>query len=556
MRAAIYARYSTDLQTNASIEDQHRLCARLIEHNGWREAETYADRGLSGASHLRPAYQRLLVDAANKTFDVVVAESLDRISRDQEHIAAFFKQMQFQGIPIVTLVEGNITELHIGLKGTMSSLFLKDLAQKTHRGLEGRVRKGKSAGGVTYGYDVVRTLQADDAMTTGERIINKDQAQIVRAIFKDYASGISPRAIAAALNKDDVAGPRTSGWGASTIYGNHKRGTGILNNELYIGRLVWNRQRFIKDPNTGKRQARLNPPEEWIIEDVPELRILPQDLWDAVKARQLTSRSAVIAKGLNRPERAKRAKHLFSGLLKCARCGGGYTIVGKTNYGCANSRNKGTCDNRKTIKREELEGRVLTGLQDQLLHPDLIAEFVKAYQEEHNRLTAQNSVDEAKTKRDLAQVTGQIDRIVDAIAEGMFHESMKAKMDSLETRKAELEADLANADQEAPVLLHPNLSEVYRNKVSNLTEALNDPETKAEATTLIRSLLEEIRLIPNEDGPMEIELVGELAGLLALGQTQGQTKQGQTKTASKRDASGRSVSLVAGVGFEPTTFRL
>ena len=133
----------------------------------------------------------------------------------------------------------------------------------------------------------------------------------------------------------------------------------------------------------------------------------------------------------------------------------------------------------------------------------------------------------------------------------MFHESMKTKMDRLETRKAELEADLANADQEAPVLLHPNLSEVYRNKVSNLTEALNDPETKAEATTMIRSLLEEIRLIPNEDGPMEIELVGELAGLLALGQT-----QGQTKTASKRDASGRSVSLVAGVGFEPTTFRL
>ncbi|MCP4206359.1 MAG: recombinase family protein, partial [Shimia sp.] len=134
MRAAIYARYSTDIQTNASIEDQHRLCARLIEHNGWREAETYADHGLSGASHPRPAYQRLLADAPNKTFDVVVTESLDRISRDQEHISAFFKQMQFQGIPIVTVAEGNITELHIGLKGTMSSLFLKDLAQKTHRG--------------------------------------------------------------------------------------------------------------------------------------------------------------------------------------------------------------------------------------------------------------------------------------------------------------------------------------------------------------------------------------------------------------------------------------
>ena len=97
------------------------------------------------------------------------------------------------------------------------------------------------------------------------------------------------------------------------------------------------------------------------------------------------------------------------------------------------------------------------------------------------------------------------------------------------------------------MLLHPNLSDVYRNKVANLTEALNDPETKTEATTLIRALLEEIRLIPIADGPMEIELVGELAGLLALG---------QTKTASKVNPSGRSVNLVAGAGFEPATFRL
>ncbi len=224
MRAAIYTRYSTDLQTDTSIEDQHRLCARLITGNGWREAETYADHAISGSTHLRPAYQRLMKDARNHTYEVVVAEGLDRIARDQEHIAAFFKQMRFRGIQIVTVAEGEISELHIGLKGTMSSLFLKDLAQKNHRGLEGRARKGKSAGGVTYGYDVVRTPQANGEMSTGERIINENQAQIVRAIFKDYANGISPRAIAAALNKDGVAGPRTSGLGASTIYGNHKRG--------------------------------------------------------------------------------------------------------------------------------------------------------------------------------------------------------------------------------------------------------------------------------------------------------------------------------------------
>lgn len=278
---------------------------------------------ISGASHLRPAYQRLLEDARNNVFDVVVAEGLDRISRDQEHIAAFFKQMQFQGIPIVTVAEGEISELHIGLKGTMSSLFLKDLAQKTHRGLEGRVRKGKSAaGGITYGYDVVRAVQGDGSITTGERVINEDQTVVVRRIFQDYSHGLSPRAIAGHLNREGVPAPRGT-WGTSTIYGNWRRGTGILNNELYVGRLVWNRQRFVKDPTTGKRQARLNPPEDWIIEEVPELRIVPEDLWIGVKSRQEATYSDMIRDGLSRPERAHRAKHLFSGLLKCGCCGGG-----------------------------------------------------------------------------------------------------------------------------------------------------------------------------------------------------------------------------------------
>jgi len=211
---------------------------------------------------------------------------------------------------------------------------------------------------------------------------------------------------------------------------------------------------------------------------------------------------------------------LFSGFLKCACCNGGYSIVGKANYGCANTRNKGTCGNRKTIRRQELEDRVLTGLKDQLLHPDLIAEFVKAYQEEHNRQSAQSTVDKAKTERDLAQ----IDRIVDAITEGMFHESMKAKMDTSGDLQRELEANLANAAPTASVILHPNLSELYRRKVAALTEEFNNTATKAEATSLIRPLREDIRLAPNAEGGLDIELVRDLAGLLGLGEQVKTTK--------------------------------
>ena len=348
-RAAVYARYSSDLQSDASIDDQLRVCRRLIEGHGWTLAETYCDAALSGASLLRPDYQRLLADARLGRFDVVVAEGLDRFSRDQEHIAAFHKQMSYQDIPVFTVAEGEISQLHVGLKGTMSALYLKDLAQKTHRGLEGRIEAGKSAGGICYGYRVKREIRADGSVTTGEREIIPEEAETVVRIFRDYDAGLSARAIAAALNEEGIPSPREGSgdgrWGASTISGNWKRGTGILNNELYIGVLVWNRQRFVKDPETFKRQARLNPPEAWKYHALPELRIIDDALWDRAKARQGAIRGAMNPAGTNsdrpRLENARRPAYLLAGLMKCACCGSSYTLINKNRYGCAAPRNKG-----------------------------------------------------------------------------------------------------------------------------------------------------------------------------------------------------------------------
>lgn len=273
-RVAIYTRFSSELQNASSNADQARICRARIEAEGWQLLATYTDAAISGASRLRPGYQKMLEDARHHEFDVVVAEALDRLSRDQEDVAALYKQLGFCGIKLVTLAEGEISELHVGLKGTMNALFLKDLAQKVRRGLEGRVRQGRSGGGLCYGYDVVREFGANGLPVAGGRIVNEAEAAIVRRICRDYVAGTSPRAIAKSLNADSVRGPRGATWTASTIHGNSARGTGILNNELYIGRLVWNRQRFLKDPATGRRQARPNPERDWIVEDVPHLRIV------------------------------------------------------------------------------------------------------------------------------------------------------------------------------------------------------------------------------------------------------------------------------------------
>ncbi|MCH9000405.1 MAG: recombinase family protein, partial [Proteobacteria bacterium] len=232
IRTAIYARYSSDNQRDASIEDQLRLCKRQIKSEGWSLVDVYTDAAISGATTLRPGYQKLLEDVRSGKLDIVVAEALDRLSRDQEDIAALYKQLSFSGVKLITLAEGEINELHIGFKGTMNAIFLKDLAQKTHRGLEGRVRQGFSGGGIAYGYDVVRETDANGEPVRGKRRINEAEAVIVRRIFEEFAQGRSPRGIAKSLNAEGVAGPKGRPWQDTTIRGHATRRTGILRNDL------------------------------------------------------------------------------------------------------------------------------------------------------------------------------------------------------------------------------------------------------------------------------------------------------------------------------------
>ncbi|MEQ8694527.1 MAG: recombinase family protein [Gammaproteobacteria bacterium] len=549
MRAAIYARYSSDNQRAASIEDQVRLCKEHMTAQGWTLTQTYTDAATSGASLIRPGIQALIEDAMLNRFDVIVTEALDRVSRDQADIAGLYKRLSFSGVRLQTLAEGHISELHVGLKGTMNALFLKDLADKTRRGLRGRVEAGRSGGGNSYGYDVVDERDSHGEPIRGKRTINKEQAEVVRRIYQDYANGLSPRAIAQSLNTEDIPGPRSAGWTASTINGNAARGNGILNNELYIGKIVWNRLRYIKDPDSGKRVSRLNPESEWIIKDAPEYRIIDQDLWDRVKARQGS------AKRNTRPDvqgekpfwDRRRPRYLFSGLTKCGQCGGGYTKISANLFGCATARNKGTCNNRHNIRRDVLEASVLNGLKQHLMDPALFKIFAEEFIQEVNRLRIDGSVERRKQEQDLEKVSAKIKRLVSAIADGIDAKSVKDELLELEAKQEDLK-QLLSEPKSAEPLLHPNLAEVYRAKVADLHTSMNADDTKNKAFELIRSLVDKIVLTP-KDGELSIDLHGELAGILSLCSE-------KQKTASQVTSGLEQVKMVAGVGFEPTTFRL
>jgi site-specific DNA recombinase len=547
MRAVTYARYSTELQNAASIDDQVRLCRERIERDGHELVQVYSDRAVSGASLMRPGIQALMQEATRDTFDLVYAEALDRISRDQEDVAGFFKRMRFAAVTIITLAEGEISELHVGLKGTMNALFLKDLADKTRRGLRGRVEAGRSGGGNSYGYDVVRNLHPDGTLEAGERRINLHEANIVRRIFNEYKDGISPREIAKRLNREGVAGPSGANWGPTTINGNRERGTGILNNELYIGKLVWNRLRYMKDPATGRRRSRLNPETDWITKEMPELRILPQEIWEAAKARQ-NEMARATRPDVQRKDfwELQRPRYLLSSLVKCGACGANYTKSGLHRFGCAAARDRATCTNHLTIRIEELEAAILAGLKRRLMEPPLFEEFAREFTAEVNRQRSMAAKEKTSLQEELTRVAKQIDRLVEAIVQGADALALNAKLKTLEEQKAVLESKL-KATPAAEPLLHPALATIYRNKVERLEASLNEPSTGREAFELLRGLIDSVILTP-ADGKLEIELRGDLAGILAVSQA------GKAKASSKEKA--LQIKMVAGIGFEPMTFRL
>jgi len=138
---------------------------------------------------------------------------------------------------------------------------------------------------------------------------------------------------------------------ASTINGHRTRRNGILQNDLYAGQQIYNRVRMLKVPENGKRISRVNPREEWVVVDVPELRIVPDDPWNNAQLKKSKYRNHQFHK-------SHCAKRLLSGLLRCGECDGGFTVVATGRYGCSTRREKGTCNNNKRTSVEEVECRV------------------------------------------------------------------------------------------------------------------------------------------------------------------------------------------------------
>jgi site-specific DNA recombinase len=565
-RVARYARYSSERQSDTSLEDQLALCQRHADSRGWTVVATFTDGALSGfgVEH-RPGYQRLLVESAQhpRLFDIVLVEDLSRLTRDMAELLRLYHRLKLRGIELVGVSDGIATgsqgaKVQLAVKGLVNELYLDDLREKTHRGLSGALGRGLSTGGRTFGY---RALAVSDNAGRKDRApariqIDPCEAEVVRQIFEQYAAGRSLKQIAYQLNhagipfpaKDTKRGPNRKGWAPSAIQF-------MLRNEKYIGRWIWNMTRFLKDPDTGRRRPLPRPESEWNIQARPELRILQQSLWDAVQSR-LASMAQRFGRRGRAPGDARVAysPHLLSGLLRCAECGARMHAVTFTRrkgdrayerkwYVCGFAKDKGpaVCRHRVYYPREWLEGAIAEKFR-QAMTPAVVDALVCAV---NATVASRVQLTDSRTtglRSEIARLEVEASNLVKFLREGKDSPTVRAELERTDNALQQLRAELVQTETRRPGPI-PHVHRTWvLNKLQHLHELLNrDPgRAKAEVMKHLDGDLR-IRPLPSPPGNKRAEISGTAkpSSLLA---TDGQEAAFAT--------------MVAGAGFEPATFGL
>ena len=455
---------------------------------------------------------RLSCGAKDKQFDVILTEAQDRLWRDQEEMHAALKRFRFWGVKVFVAATGtDLTDEGGGMLATVVGLkdeaFLQDLRRKTRRGMAGQVHRGFAAGGPPYGYrmspvydDSRRDAYGNPLRVGAKFTIHEPEAAVVRRIFEMYADGMSPKAIARRLTAERIPPPRgrvEDGWPPATIHGVRAKGTGILNNEVYRGVMLWGRTAKVRHPDTGRRIPRRRDRNEWFRKEVSELRIVSEELWNRARARQKEV-TRLTGGGRYNPTR-----HLFSGLLKCPVCGSNYTMRDKTFYACARNRGRGTCANGHAARRAVLEERLLRAIEEQILSPENVAYLARKVSDALQRANSRGTSARRALETELREAEREAENIKQAVRHGKATATLLEMLEETEAKIQRLRADLSTEPRaKAAVRALPSLVEDY---LRDLRSVLRRDTERARA--MLARLLGEIVLRPDGQG-----LVAELRG--------------------------------------------
>lgn len=454
MKAAIYARYSSDKQSESSIQDQISICQARASRESLDIAVTRHDEAISGSTPVakRPGGNALLADALAGRFDVLILEGLDRLSRDQVEQESIVRRLEHRNIRIIGVADGYDSRLAArkvmrSVRGLINELYLDDLRHKTQRGLMGQFERGFIASGKCYGYRIIKEEH-------GSRYqIDDSQAPWVRWIFEQAAAGATIRSIVYTLNEKGIPAPRGSSWCVSGIYGSPVKGSGILNNRLYVGEYVWNRSQWIKDPETGRRQRRDRPVSEWMVREVPELRIIPPALWGRVRTRIDEGRGDDGRKQAKRP-----TSSLLGGLMHCPVCGGPVVARNSKQYGCNRSHDRGhtECVGWK-IDREKAESAVVRAIKEDLLCPTAANAFEQSFMQHVDSTSGESQ--QIALERKAAKLQAEAGRLVDALAEVGISSTLKSRLQKTERELDDVRRQIKAANKSGKG--KPNVEKVF-----------------------------------------------------------------------------------------------
>jgi site-specific DNA recombinase len=578
LRAGIYARYSTDSQREASIEDQFRVCERMAEREGFEVVKRFSDAAISGGTAERPGYKALLEAARSREIEVILAEDSSRLWREMAEQWRALKELQDLGVHVVGHsldTRREEAKMLLAVTGAAAEAYRDEIARRTRRGLEGLARSGASAGGRSYGY-----VSASKS-GTGRRDIHPEEAKIVKRIYERRAEGWSVQRITRQLNADGVPppgagwrrterGPRRKnpflGWTTSAIAGDPRKGTGILNNELYRGRLIWGRTRWQRGASdSSKRKVEEVPESEWIVCEDERLRIISDELWNKVHTVQtaVTPLREAVRKGI-----AKRGQHVrghdsryWLGSVLVCQCGSNYIGNGTRDYVCpAHTVDK--CSNALRFRREDADEALFDLLREHLLSDKAIEQGRRqiqtmleqqAREEERAAREAEEGIDVLRLDAEADALRRRTDLRPSMIAAGLTE--IQAERAALLLRASE---GRGHCESRARALLArlPAIVAAYRNQISRGVKALSEQTAIADARQAVRGLLKDgqIVLVPNSDGdgvegPVRFKQIGEhvleLSGLK-------RRRRPEAVTAVETEKA----EMVAGAGFEPATFGL
>lgn len=530
----LYGRFSSDLQNPKSAADQHAEGELFAGRHGWKVAGKYADHGETGRSVVnRPGLLQMLDDAISNERQAIIVEDISRLGRNAADLHIIANRLKEAKVLIITFTSGVMSGLDLSIRASMAEEQSIEHGHRVRRGHRASAKRGRVMGGVAYGYKLSGPdkTSEDDGSAAGPRHRNSDggkdqmravdpvQKVIVERIYRDFIAGLSTNQICKALNQERVPAPGGGLWYPRRLTGDKHLLNGILRNPIYTGRVQYGKSVTTFKSSTGKNKVTPGLAADQIHQQVEALRIVSDETWNNAQARLAANSCRV-------PNHARHADYLLSRKVRCGLCGQSYSVMG-VGMGCMSRRVGAACENRRRVKRQDLERAVLSGLKERLLQPHILNLYLDEYRAEWARLAAESEERAKVTAARLHDVKVRLGNLYELAetATGAARAGLSDRINKLDAEAQQLER-LARSQHKAssPTVAASDVIEKISGLIDDMGAIVTGPERDAaRLKETLRAMIDEVVVSPAPDpgkpdgrgnGPVSIKVTGSLTAMV------------------------------------------